>query len=327
MKYVGIQAQKSRNDFYSLLLLFMFPVLVIGMLYLFCLILVLFLDSGNGEIQYSFADSVASATPVFLEFAPFVIGGVFIWFVIAYFTNTLIIRLSTGAKPLERKNNKRVYNLVENLCMSKGMKMPKINIIYDDSLNAFASGINERTYTVTLTKGIIEKLNDEELKGVIAHELSHIRNHDVRLLIVSIVFVGVFAMVSEIAFRTIRASMFRTSRNSKNKGSVVLVLLIAAIVAALGYFLASLMRFAISRKREYLADAGAAEMTKNPLALASALRKISADPDIEDVTREDIAQLFIQHPGKQASGFLGVFGGLFATHPPIKERIRILEQF
>lgn len=115
---------------------------------------------------------------LFIEMAPYVLGGVFIWFLIAYFANTSIINAATGARPLERKENKRVYNLVENLCMSQGMPMPKINIINDDSLNAYASGINKKSYTVTLSKGIIEKLNDEELEAVIAHELSHIRNHE-----------------------------------------------------------------------------------------------------------------------------------------------------
>ena len=217
-------------------------------------------------------------------------------------------------------------NLVENLCMSQGMKMPKINIIDDDSLNAYASGINEQTYTVTLSKGIIEKLNDEELEGVIAHELTHIRNHDVRLLIISIVFVGIFSMLAQIALRSVYYSSWTRSRNDKNNGAI-LILVLAMIVAAIGYFFATLMRFAISRKREYMADAGAAEMTKNPLALASALRKISADPDIEAVEREDVAQLFIQHPGKQAKSALSGLSGLFATHPPIEKRIAILEQF
>ena len=156
--------------------------------------------------------------------------------------------------------------------------------------------------------------------------MTHIRNHDVRLLIVSIVFVGVFSMVAQIAFRTALSSG-ASSRKSENKGGMIIVLLLAAVMAAIGYLLATLMRFAISRKREYLADAGSAEMTKNPRALASALRKISADPDIEAVTREDVAQLFIQHPGEQSAGFIGKLGGLFATHPPIEERIRILEQF
>ena len=221
--------------------------------------------------------------------------------------------------------NKRVYNLVENLCMSQGMTMPKINVIDDDSLNAFASGINERSYTVTLSRGIIDKLDDQELEAVIAHELSHIRNHDVRLLIISIVFVGIFAMVAQLAMRSAYYSSFSRRRDEKN-GAVLLMLLVL-LVAAVGYFFSILMRFAISRKREYLADAGSAEMTKNPLALASALRKISADPDIEAVERDDVAQLFIQHPGKQAESALSGMSGLFATHPPIEKRIQILEQF
>ena len=209
--------------------------------------------------------------------------------------------------------------------MSQGMQMPKINIINDDSLNAYASGINKKSYTVTLSKGIIEKLNDEELEAVIAHELSHIRNHDVRLLIISIVFVGIFSMLAQIALRSAYYSSFTRKRD--DKGGAALILLLTMLVAAVGYFFAILMRFAISRKREYLADAGSAEMTKNPLALASALRKISADPDIEAVKREDVAQLFIQHPGKQATSALSGLSGLFATHPPIEKRIQILEQF
>lgn len=324
MEYIGIQTQKSRNDFRSMLLLFMFPCLVIGLVYLFCVVMVKLGVAGNMETEGNLWSISGS---VFLEAAPYAIGGIALWFVIAYFLNTLIIKASTGAKTLERKQNKRVYNLVENLCMSQGMKMPKINILYDNSLNAFASGINGRTYTVTLSQGIIEKLDDEELEAVIAHELTHIRNHDVRLLIVSIVFVGVFSMIAQIAFRSALNTSCRSSGKDDNKSGTIIILLLAAVFAAVGYLLATLMRFAISRKREYLADAGSAEMTKNPQALASALRKISEDPNIEAVTREDVAQLFIQHPGKQAAGFIGRLGGLFATHPPIEERIRILEQF
>src|SRR5690606_3093631 len=128
-------------------------------------------------------------------------AGVAIWFVIAWFANTAIIQAATGARPLERKENMRVYNLVENLCISQGMKMPNVYVIEDDALNAYASGINEKTYAVTLTRGIINTLDDAELEGVIAHELAHIRNRDVRLLIVSIVFVGIFAFLSQMAIR------------------------------------------------------------------------------------------------------------------------------
>ncbi|MCD7923813.1 MAG: M48 family metallopeptidase [Bacteroides sp.] len=323
MQYIGIQTQQSRNNFRSLLLLLLFPCLVIGLTYLFCFLLHLLAykdDSMDTGLLMDYS------TSMFVHLIPYVIGGVLIWFLIAYFANTSIINSATGARPLERKENKRVYNLVENLCMSQGMTMPKINIINDDSLNAYASGINKNSYTVTLSKGIIEKLNDEELEAVIAHELSHIRNHDVRLLIISIVFVGIFSMIAQIAMRSVYYSSLTRRRNDKGNGAILIILL-AMVVAAIGYFFAILMRFAISRKREYLADAGSAEMTKNPLALASALRKISADPDIEAVKREDVAQLFIQHPGKQAKSALSGLSGLLATHPPIEKRIQILEQF
>lgn len=328
MKYIGLETQRRRNNFRSLLLLALFPCLVIGMLFLFCYLLT---GLGGGKTAYPESgdfSQLSQAVALFLHLAPYVLGGVLIWFLIAYFANTSLINAATGAVPLQRKDNKRVYNLVQNLCMSQGMKMPKVNIIYDDSLNAYASGINDRTYTVTLSKGIIEKLDDEELEAVIAHELSHIRNHDVRLLIVSIVFVGIFAMVAQIAMRSVYYSSFTSSRNREEKGNgVIVIVILALIVAAVGYFFSILMRFAISRKREYLADAGSAQMTRKPWALARALRKISADPDIEAVEREDVAQLFIEHPGRQAKSALSGLSGLFATHPPIKKRIEVLEQF
>lgn len=328
MKYVGLETQRRRNNFRSLLLLALFPCLVIGMLFLFCYLLT---GLGGGKTAYPESGDylqMSQTVALFLHLAPYVLGGILIWFLIAYFANTSLINAATGAVPLQRKDNKRVYNLVENLCMSQGMKMPKVNIIYDDSLNAYASGINDLTYTVTLSKGIIEKLDDEELEAVIAHELSHIRNHDVRLLIVSIVFVGIFAMLAQIAMRSVYYSSFTSSRNREEKGNgVIVIVILALIVAAIGYFFSTLMRFAISRKREYLADAGSAQMTKKPWALARALRKISADPDIEAVEREDVAQLFIEHPGHQAKSALSGLSGLFATHPPIQKRIEVLEQF
>jgi heat shock protein HtpX len=320
MQYVGIHTQQSRNNIRSLILLCLFPCLVVGLVLLFCYLLVVFSAEEGYEVQ-----GVREMTlQLFVQVAPYAIGGVLIWFAIAYFANTAIINSATSSHSLSRKDNKRVYNLVENLCMSQGLKMPKVNVIEDDSLNAFASGINERTYTVTLSRGIINKLNDEELEAVIAHELSHIRNRDVRLLIISIVFVGIFAMLAEIALRT---AFYSGGRSRNKEGGGALILLIAALVAAVGFLFSSLMRFAISRKREYLADAGAAEMTKRPWALASALRKISADPDIEAVTRDDVAQLFIEHPGKHVKGLFSGLSGLFATHPPIKKRIQVLEQF
>jgi Zn-dependent protease with chaperone function len=293
---------------------------VTALLYLSCYLLVLFGYGKSMEVEM-----MPMVNHFFLSSLPYTLGVVAIWFLIAYWANTRIINSATGSKPLDRKENKRVYNLVENLCMSQGMSMPKINIIHDNSLNAFASGINDRTYTITLSKGIIQKLNDEELEAVIGHELTHIRNRDVRLLIISIVFVGIFSMLTEITFYTI--THIRVRSNSKGSAGIFLFMIVALLIAAIGFLFASLMRFAISRKREYMADAGSAEMTKNPLALASALRKISADPAIEAVQRKDVAQLFIQNPRKRTKSLYSQLGGLFATHPPIEKRIEILEQF
>jgi heat shock protein HtpX len=324
MKYIGIQTQKRRNNFRSMLLLLLFPCLVTGLTWLFCLLVTHF--AYQQQISWRETGTPVLAYGMFVRVLPYVLGGIAIWFLIAYLYNTRIICRATGSRPLERKENKRVYNLVENLCMSQGMKMPRVNVIDDDSLNAFASGINASTYTVTLSTGIIRKLDDDELEAVIAHELSHIRNRDVRLLIVSIVFVGIFAMLAQICLRMIIYAP--RGRSRKNGGAAILIfLLLAAAIAAIGYFFSLLMRFAISRKREYLADAGAAEMTRKPYALAGALRKISSDPDIEAVTRDDIAQLFIEHPGRQAKSMLSGLSGLFATHPPIRKRIEVLEQF
>jgi heat shock protein HtpX len=310
MKYVGLQTQIWRNNINSLILLLMFPLVFYALSWLF-----VFLISGDGEY-----DPVANANTSFIYMFPWITAGVAIWFLIAYFSHTSMINKATGSRPLERKENKRVYNLVENLCITAGMKTPKINVIEDDSYNAFASGLNEKTYTVSVSRGMLNRLDDKELEGVIAHELTHIRNKDVRLLIVSIIFVGIFSFLAEMFFRSM---LYGGGGNRKGKGGGAVI--IGLVLALVGYLISILFRFAISRKREYMADAGGAEMTKNPLALASALRKISSDPRIEAVERQDVAQMFIENPQEKKKGFS--FSTIFATHPPIEERIRLLEQY
>lgn len=311
MAYLGIQTQIRRNNRNSLLLLLLFPTLLLGLIYV---------------LIWSISDDpIAYRNQEFLRISPFVLLLVGLWFFIAYFFHTTIIRHTTGARPLERKENKRVYNLVENLCISLGMKMPRIHIIEDQSLNAYASGINEKSYTIALSRGLIEKLDDAELEAVIAHELAHIRNRDTRLLIISIIFVGIFAFLSEISYRNLIYGRFRgSSKNNNNGGGIFLIFIV--IFTAVAYGLSLLLRFAISRKREYMADAASAEMTRNPLALASALRKISRDPHIEAIKNEDVAQLFIDHPKPKKKKGLSL-NSLFATHPPIEKRIQILENF
>ena len=322
MKYFGLQSQIRKNNTNSVLILLLFPVVFFGLTWLF------FFFTSLGDSNYlSQEQGQYGILPVvnnrFLQTIPWITIGVIIWFTVAWFSHSAMISKATGSKPLERKENKRIYNLVENLCISTGMKMPKVNIIEDDSLNAFASGINPNNYTVSLSRGIIDKLNDQELEAVIAHELTHIRNRDVRLLIISIIFVGIFAFISETIFRSMRFGGL--SRGKKGSGGAAVI--IALLLAIVGYLIASLFRFALSRKREYLADAGSAELTRNPLALASALRKISGDPTIEAVKRNDVAQMFIENPQKEVKNSSVSFSTLFATHPPIQKRIEILENF
>lgn len=332
MSYVGIHTQQVQNNMKSIMLLILFPCIVLGMVYAFLAITNMY-EVPDGYQSSRFVVDTATANAAFLEALPWVVGIVGIWFLISYFTNASMVRQATGARSLERRDNPRVYNIVENLTMACGMPMPKINVIDDPQLNAFASGIDEKSYTVTVTTGICNRLNDDELAGVIAHELTHIRNRDTRLLIVSIIFVGIMGTALSLAVRMLwNAFLFgggsrRSDREGKNNGGMIVVIVIAVVLAAVGYFFTMLTRFAISRKREYMADAGGAELCGNPLALASALRKISNDPGLGGVDREDVAQLFIVRPKAFVSEFTNMMSNLFSTHPSIESRIAYLEQF
>ena len=327
MKYVGMYTQQASNNTKSMLLLVLFPTILIGLVFVF--IAIMERINVSDPMYYDWN----SVVETFLTVLPFIIGGVTIWFAIAYWGNTSMIRHATGACPLERKENPRVYNIVENLTMTCGMDMPKINIIDTPELNAFASGIDKDSYTVTVTTGICKRLKDNELAGVIGHELTHIRNRDTRLLIVSIIFVGIMSTISSFALRLVWRTFAsgggrRRSSNGKGSGATILIALVVAVVLSfIGYFFTLLTRFAISRKREYMADAGGAELCGDPLALASALRKISANPALADVDRQDVAQLFIIHPKKLTSGIGDLMSGLFSTHPSTESRIAYLEQF
>lgn len=316
MAFVGIQTQIKRNNRKSVLLLIAFPLLVLAAV--FAVVYFTTYDAyGNPSPEL--------ATELFLQAIPFVTTVVLVWFLIAYFAHGKMIAMATGSKPLERKENMRVYNLVENLCMSVGMKMPAVNIIESDALNAFASGLQEKNYTVTLTRGIIDKLNDDELEGVIAHELMHIRNKDVRLLVVTIVFVGIFSFVVQIAFRSFLYGGMGGRRDNKDSGKLMIVILAVSLLA---YLISMLFKFSLSRKREYMADSGAAEMTRKPWALAAALKKISVNHHVAQVKTEEVQQMFIENtPQDTSASLFGGLKGLFSTHPPIEKRIQFLEQF
>lgn len=344
MEYVGIQTQQSKNNRKSILLLFLFPCIILVLTYALILSLTCLAEWPSEEEESLDIPAILEfVNSAFITSAPFIIGAIAIWFIIAYFFNAKMVQMATGAHSVTRKENPRIYNIVENLCMTCGMDMPKINVVDDPQLNAFASGINKNSYTVTVTTGICDRLDDEELKGVVAHELTHIRNNDTKLLITSIVFVGIISTLINLFTRFIMRLLFSgdfgsSSRSnfsggdSKKKGSGVGMMIIAAIIIfvllAIAYMFSMLTRFAISRKREFMADAGGAEMCGNPLALASALRKISGDPGLDDISQPDMAQLFICRPDQLKEGFLSKsFNSLFSTHPDTAERIRILEQF
>lgn len=312
---VGLSTHIMNNNLKSALLLLGFPVLLLLMVLAFFTGLLL-VDESQGM---AFAEAVSHGFEQTRLYWYFPVGFALGWFTIAWFAHTRLIQAATGAIPVTRKEFPELYNLLENLCISRGLPMPKFQVIDSPALNAFASGINEKTYCITLTRGIIESLDQDELEAVIAHELTHIMNRDVRLLIVSVIFVGMISFLAEMAFRSMmygggRHSRYRSRSGNRdnNNGAVMLV---ALAVLILGYVFAVLLRFALSRKREYLADAGAVELTKNPDAMMRALMRISGQDKVEDMP-DEVQQMCIENSAN--------FMGLFATHPPIKDRIKVI---
>ncbi|MEQ1790218.1 MAG: M48 family metallopeptidase, partial [Rickettsiales bacterium] len=243
------------------------------------------------------------------------------WFLISFLLHQNIINSVTGAKPLQRADNPEIYNLLENLCISRGLQTPDLYIIDDYALNAYASGISKSSFAITLTKGIIEELNKQELEAVLAHELSHIINRDVRLLVISLVFVGMLSTMCDLVWHSLRHGrglrIGGGRSGGKDSGKAIIIVLAAAAILSIGYLFSILLRFALSRRREYLADAGAVELTKNPEALISALDKISGRANLNDVPSE-YKEMMIENP---RVGFMDMFG----THPPIEKRIEALK--
>jgi heat shock protein HtpX len=260
-------------------------------------------ESGGGPFAYALQATIQSL-PVAIAVA---VG----WFVIAYFANQTIIDLVTGAQPVERKDNPDLYNLLENLCVSRGLKTPTLRIIDSPDLNAFASGLHEGQFSITVTRGLLDNLNRDELEAVLGHELTHIINRDVRTMIIAAVFAGIISLVAQVIARML---WFRGG-DRRGGGMLVLVGVAAGAIAGL---LAVVIRMAISRRREYVADAGSVELTKNPDAMISALQKVSGHAHLD--APEEVRGLFLENHED------GVFG-LFATHPPIEKRIAALVQY
>ncbi len=311
----GLRTQIWSNNWKSAALLAGFPFLLLILLYGLN-VLFLAMSEGGDRVDLALTQAFYSL-PGFL---PFAFIGAAIWFAIAWLAHQSIIDAATGAKPISRTDNPQLYNLLENLCISRGMTMPTLRLIDTPVRNAYASGLRAGKMSVTLTTGLIEALDEAELQAVMGHELTHIRNRDVRLLVISIIFVGIFSFVGEIIFRNIfYMNLGRNDRHRRSGGGNAGVLvLIAFAIIGVSWALAVMVRFALSRRREFLADAGAVDLTRNPDAMISALRKISANADLKNAPR-DIKSMFIENPA--ASGGLG---GLFSTHPPMDKRLEAL---
>jgi len=253
----------------------------------------------------------------FLTSWPFATVGAAIWILIAYRFNQSMIDALTGANEVTRKEEPRLYNLLENLCISRGIPMPKLKIMDSTALNAFASGLNQKQYSVTVTNGLMNRLNDAELEAVLAHELTHIRNGDVRMMVIAVIIAGCISFFAEIIFRMMFYGRWgRSSGDGDRKGGAGLAILLAIVLVAVAWFLSLLIRFALSRSREFLADAGAVELTKNPDAMIMALRKIEGRGELEGVT-SSVMEMCVDNP---RSGF----ADLFASHPSIDRRCEAL---
>lgn len=238
-----------------------------------------------------------------------------------YFSDRIALAVS-GAKPVEKQDSPQLYRMVENLAITAGLPMPKVHIINDTAINAFATGRDPKHASIAVTRGAMERLENEELEGVLAHELSHVGNYDIRISSMVVVLVGVLAMLSNFFLRSMwwGGGDDREDRGSSGSGILMLVAVVFALLAPL---VATLIQLAVSRKREYLADASGAMLTRYPEGLARALEKIGADTEPLEVANQATAHLYFANPLKN---YAGKINHLFSTHPPIEDRVRRLRE-
>jgi len=323
--YTHIASNKSRSVLLLASLFLFFYVLVFAG----ALIAEVFVDGSRTAGQYlllAFSDLVAAS--------PIATIGVIAWIVIAYFFHQSMIDAVTGGRAVTRQEEPRLYNLLENLCISRGITMPKLKIMESPALNAFATGLNRRQYSITVTTGLLRALNDQEIEAVLGHELTHIRNGDVQMMVVAVIIAGVVGFFGELFFRVFTnlnwspssgdswSSSSSSSSRDDRKGSgggAIVVIIVAVILIALAWFLSQFVKLALSRSREFLADAGSVELTKNPDAMITALRKIEGRGELPGATSA-VMELCVDNPREG-------FADLFATHPSVESRINALVKF
>jgi heat shock protein HtpX len=239
-----------------------------------------------------------------------------------YFGDQMVLAMS-GARPADRQRDFDFYTVAENLSIAAGLPMPKLYVIEDTAMNAFATGRDPKHAVVVATTGLLARLDRREIEGVIAHELSHVQNYDIRLMAVVAVLVGTVAYISDLFLRNLWWGG-RRSRDSEREGNGIFFL-VGIVLAIISPFLAMMIQMAVSRRREYLADASGALLTRYPEGLASALEKISSDKEVLEAASNATAHLYIANPFK-GKEFGAWFSSLFDTHPPIADRIRRLRE-
>lgn len=258
----------------------------------------------------------------FIKALPFATIGTVIWIFIAYQFHQSMIDAVTGAAPVTRAEEPRLYNLLENLCISRGITMPTLRVADDEALNAFATGMNDKQYSITVTRGLIDALNDQEIEAVLGHELTHIRNGDVRMMVIAMVIAGVLGFFGELVFRIFFQNVFwgggRRSRDDRGGGAGIAIVIAIALIA-LVWILSIVIRFALSRQREFLADSGSVELTKNPDAMISALRKIEGRGEIPGANSA-VMEMCIDNPREG-------FSNIFDTHPSVEARVGALVKY
>jgi heat shock protein HtpX len=271
----------------------------------------------------AFATAIGIVVGLPPKYAAIVAVPVLLFALFSYYASTRVTLAISGARPVTKGDEPQLYRTVENLCIGAGLPMPQVYVIEDGAPNAFATGRDPNHAAVVVTRGLLQKLDDQELQGVIAHELSHIGNYDIRIMTIVVVLVGIIALLADVMLRlTIYGAGARRSNRDRSGGSAAIIIYAIALVAViLTPIAAQLIRFALSRQREYLADASGALLTRYPEGLARALEKISADPDPLEQANKATAHLYIVNPLHDHKSFLN---NLFTTHPPIEKRIALL---
>ncbi|MBV9349107.1 MAG: M48 family metallopeptidase [Pseudolabrys sp.] len=323
MAAYGLYTHIQANRFRSILLLIGLFVLVYVLVFAGALIAEVVLR-GDAPLEFLVRGAVYDFWIAF----PFATGGAILWILIAYKFHQSMIDSITGADDVTRTENPRLYNLIENLCISRGIPVPKLKISEETALNAFATGLNQKQYSITVTRGLLDALNDEELEAVLGHELTHIRNGDVKMMVIAMVIAGVISFFGEMIFRIFFQGNWRVSSGSssssrssseKKGGGAGIAILIAVVLIVVAWLLSIVIRFALSRRREFLADAGSVELTKNPDAMISALRKIEGRGELVRANSA-IMEMCFDNPREG-------FADLFATHPSVDRRVAALVQF